>query len=210
MSNQSVQSIASSVSRRSESARKAALARWSKTTHAERVEHARRMGKQRAKGFTAESQSLARASVKVESLSAAGRKGAAAFAAKFESPAAAWEYLGKTWAAAKRQKGPNSLERPVGRELDRLAVHHYFELIVEGVRVDYVAPSYKVCIFCDGDAYHKPQQWHKRDCVARDAFVNHTLAAAGWVVVRLSEDAILSGAFKATLASVFPVNDLPF
>lgn len=156
----------------------------------------RKGGLARAAQFTSESQSAARAHVRPESLSRAGKRGYLVTVTRY-GPQHAADKL-----AAYRRAHPTSLEKILIAWLDDLGVTYRREYAVEGCYFDFYLPEHTLLIEVDGAAWHG-QTVHGEDRVSRDTWKTHTAAWGGYRLLRLAEAEMTTGAaLNALLAEV--------
>lgn len=156
----------------------------------------RKGGLARAAQFTSESQAAARAHVRPESLSRAGKRGYLVTVTRY-GPQHAADKL-----AAYRRAHPTSLEKILMAWLDDLGVSYRREYAVDGCYFDFYLPEHTLLIEVDGAAWHG-QTVHGEDRVSRDTWKTHTAAWGGYRLLRLAETAMTTGAaLNALLAEV--------
>ena len=131
-----------------------------------------------------------RSRVSSEASSANGKKGWLATAAKYGA-----DFAAQTLARWRREH-PSKLERQVSVWLDEFQVTYEREVQI-GKRLilfaDFLLADIKLVIEVDG------QRWHGQDHKARDVRKTRCFQRNGYVVLRLSEKAIQSGAAKEQL-----------
>lgn len=156
----------------------------------------RKGGLARAAQFTSESQAAARAHVRPESLSRAGKRGYLVTVTRY-GPQHAADKL-----AAYRRAHPTSLEKILIAWLDDLGVTYRREYAVDGCYFDFYLPEQTLLIEVDGAAWHG-QTVHGEDRVSRDTWKTHTAAWGGYRLLRLAEAEMTTGAaLNALLAEV--------
>jgi very-short-patch-repair endonuclease len=148
--------------------------------------------------FTPEHQRMARSKVRPESNRANGAKGWAASVAKY----------GVSWAskqlAAYRRANPSSIMISVMDWLTEFCVSYDVEVQIGtphgAVYADLVVPDFGLIIEVDSTTFHASHhQLHGEDRAAKDAYKDQVFAQRGWLVLRLSEVDIKSGAAKDTI-----------
>lgn len=146
------------------------------------IEGARRGGKKRAEAFTTEFQQNARANVRAESLSASGRRGYEATAARLGSEFAA------RFVAQWRARKSGRLVSIVRGWLDQKFICYELEKEITAGRifVDIVTGSAwgPVVVECD------ESRWHGPETMAAQAQRDQAIEAAGFRVIHLTESEI--------------------
>ncbi len=110
-------------------------------------------------------------------------------AEKYNLPARTIRRYLRRYGIGVRQKCPKvdtSIELLVQDELEAREIGHYKQYAIKNLcRIDKAFPDEKIAVFCDG------KYWHSfPNVIAKDARIDSVLSAAGWVVLRFSEDEI--------------------
>lgn len=154
-------------------------------------EAGRRGGQMRAKAFTTEYQRAVASLKSSEDLARAGRAGWKANVAKYGVEHAARQV------AKHRLKNPSRLERAVAEFLDASGVGFEREAEVQlaaGIFfVDFRLADGRL-IEVDGAPWHASDSFHGEDRARRDRMRAAALVEAGFVVLRISEAEVNSGA----------------
>lgn len=149
-------------------------------------------GRARAWQFTSDSQKAARANVRRDSLVASGQAGGRATLAIYGRDQVN-ERLAR-W----RRKHPTALERIVMAWLDEWGETYQREVYVAGYYVDFLLP-FHIAVEADGEHWHESNDHHGQDRPSLDAGRDRKIVAAGFTLIRLSEQSLLDGSAKEYL-----------